>query len=102
MVACYVHAVANPIRTQRLANADFQQAEYFLALLGEECDEVSEHLAHHRAELVIYEHAGDLPGVRRKQRVIRALEKDLLVIEQMMTALWKKVAPTENRRRGES
>lgn len=86
---------AQALSTRRHANADIQQAEYFLSVLIQERTEVSERLAHHRTELAMYEHVGDLAGVRRKKRVIRPLERDLFAIEQMVRALWKKVAPTE-------
>jgi len=86
---------AHALSTRRHVNADIQQAEYFLELLGQERADVSERLAHHRTELAMYEHVGDLAGVRRKKRVIRPLERDLFAIEQMVRALWNKVAPTE-------
>ena len=97
-MARYVHAVVNAraVGIQRQVNADIQQAEYFLALLGRERAEVSERLAQHRNELALYEHIGDLAGVRRKKRLVRALEKDVAAIDQMVRALWGKVAPTED------
>ena len=78
----------------RLVKADIRQAEYFLGVLGQESAEIGELLVHHRAELAVYEHAGDLAGVRRKKRVVRALEQEALEIEQMVRALWKTVAPS--------
>ena len=97
MIFGYVQAVANadPSSARRRVHADIQQAEYFLELLGDEYAELSERLTHHRTELVTYEHVGDLPGIRRKERVIRQLEKDLFDVEQMVRALWKTVAPNE-------
>jgi hypothetical protein len=86
---------ADARRGQGRIGADIQQAEYFLVLLGQERAEVAERLAHQRTELLMYEHAGDLAGVRRKKRAIRALEREVLDIEQMLTALWKKVAPSD-------
>lgn len=64
--------MVNPpaVSKQRPVNADIQQAEYFLTVLGQERSELAERLAHHRTELVMYEHAGDLAGVRRKKRSI--------------------------------
>jgi hypothetical protein len=84
---------ADAVKTQRRVTADIQQTEYFLVVLGQERAEVAERLAHHRTELVMYEHVGDLAGVRRKKQVIRALEKEAFDIEKMVKALWKKVAP---------
>jgi hypothetical protein len=87
--------VINALSTPRQVNADIQQAEYFLAVLGQERAEAGELLAKHRTELLMYEHIGDVAAVRRRKRVIRALEKDVFAIDQMVRALWQKVAPTE-------
>jgi hypothetical protein len=80
---------------QRRVDAEIQQAEYFLGVLGQERAEIAERLAHQRADLVTYEHAGDLGGVRRKKRAIRALEKEVFDIEQMLAALWKTVSSAD-------
>jgi hypothetical protein len=80
---------------QGRVSADVQQAEYFLVLFDQQRAEVAEQLAHHRTELMLYEHVGDLAGVHRKRQVIRALEKEAFDIERIVGALWKKVAPAD-------
>jgi hypothetical protein len=76
-----------------VVNADVQQAKYFLGVFGEQHAEVAERLAHHRTELMMYEHVGDLAGVHCTRQVIRALEKEAFDIQRIVTSLWKKVAP---------
>ena len=49
-------------------------------------------MAHHRTELMMYEHLGDLAGAHGTRRVIRALEKEAFDIERIGRLLWKKVA----------
>lgn len=88
-------AKSNAVSKPRAVRADIQQAEYFLALLGQERAEVAERVAHHRNELLLYEHAGDFAGVRRKRRVMRAMERELIEIDRMVAALWCTVAPTD-------
>jgi hypothetical protein len=91
LVTGYVVEVNADALRERPVNADIQQAEYFLVVLGQERAEVAARLAHHRSELVRYEHGGDLAGSRRKKRLIRALEKEVFDIEQMLAALSKLV-----------
>ena len=82
-----------PVIFGAVVDADVQQAEYFLDLFGEQHAEVAERLAHHRTELMMYEHVGDLVGANCTRRVIRALEKEALDIERIVRSLWKMVAP---------
>jgi len=86
----YIGAVVNG-----RVNADVQQAEHFLVLFGQQRAEVAAQLAHHRAELMMYEHVGDLAGAHCKRRVIGDLEKDAFDIERIVGALWKKVASAD-------
>lgn len=86
---------AHALAAKGRVNADIQQAEYFLVLFGQQRAEVAEQLAHHRTELMMYEHVGDLAGAHCKRRVIRDLEKEAFDIERIVGALWKKVAPGE-------
>lgn len=76
-----------------MVNADVQQAEYFLGVFGEQHAEVAERLAHHRTELMMYEHVGDLAGADCARLVIRALEKEAFDIDRIVRSLWNKVAP---------
>ena len=97
MAPGYIGAVVNAhaLAAQGRFNADVQQAEYFLVLFGQQRAEVADQLAHHRKELMMYEHVGDLAAAHRKRRVIRDLEKEAFEIERIVGALWKKVAPAD-------
>ena len=64
-----------------------QQAAYFHDLLTQERDEICENLGEQRVALGMYEHSGDVAGVRRKRRIIKALETEIGTIDRMLKAL---------------
>jgi hypothetical protein len=68
-------------------SADEKQAEYFVRLLDGQLAELRAKLDDQRRALVRYEHIGDMSGVRRKQRIIKALDSDARSIERMCNAL---------------
>jgi hypothetical protein len=68
-------------------SADEKQAEYFLRLLDGQLTELCARLDDQRRALVRYEHIGDMSGVRRKRRIIKALDSDARTVERMGNAL---------------
>jgi hypothetical protein len=56
-------------------------------LLDGQLTELCTRLVDQRRALVRYEHIGDMSGVRRKRRIIKALESDARTVEQMRDAL---------------
>jgi hypothetical protein len=56
-------------------------------LLDGQLTELCARLVDQRRALVRYEHIGDMSGVRRKRRIIKALESDARTVERMRNAL---------------
>jgi hypothetical protein len=68
-------------------DADLDQAEYFLRLLDRQKVEVCEALEAELDALARFQRAGDLAGVRRKRRIVKALEAELRTVDQLLIAL---------------
>ena len=70
-----------------LRDADTRQAEYFWRLLDRHKAEVCELLEARLDALAGDERAGDLVGVRRQRRIVKALEAELRTVDRMLVAL---------------
>ena len=70
-----------------LRDADLQQAEYFRWLLDRHKCEVCEALEAELDALATFQRDGDLCGVRRHQRFVKALEYELRTVDRMLLAL---------------
>lgn len=79
-------AVRNRVRAP-MPIADREQAHYFNELLGRQRAELNERLDALRAQVMQLDRAGDTTAVRHKQRVIKALESEVRVIDRMRNAL---------------
>ena len=75
--------------------ADRRQAEYYRRLLEDQRAQVQEELAAHGATLSQYHQAGDLSGVRRLRRLVRAKETELITLDRLIQALDKRFGPPE-------
>jgi hypothetical protein len=69
------------------SSADEKQAEHFVRLLDGQLAELRAKLDDQRRALVRYEHIGDMSGVRRKRRIIKALDSDARTVKRMCNAL---------------
>jgi hypothetical protein len=72
--------------------ADRQQAEYFRRVLDDQRTQVQQELARDSSLLAKYQHAGDLSGVRRMRRVVRARETELITLDRLIDALNQRFA----------
>jgi hypothetical protein len=70
-----------------MSTADRQQAHYFGELLGEIRGELTERIAGLNAEMSMLEQLGDVEGFTRLRRNVRALEKELRGMDQMLETL---------------
>jgi hypothetical protein len=70
-----------------MSTADRQQAHYFGELLGEIRAELIERIAGLNGEMSMLEQLGDVEGFTRLRRNVRALEKELRGMDQMLEAL---------------
>jgi hypothetical protein len=68
-------------------SADRCQAEYFRKLLDGQQAQVQHELTGHTATLARYQHVGDLNGVRRMRRLVRAKETELNTIGYLIRGL---------------
>jgi hypothetical protein len=68
-------------------SSDEKQAEYFLRLLDDRRAELCSLLDDQRRALARYEHIGDMSGVRRKRRIIKAPDSEARSIDRMRNAL---------------
>jgi hypothetical protein len=73
--------------------ADRHQAQYYRGLLEAQRVQVQEELAGHVTTLARYHHAGDLGGVRRVRRLVRAKETELNTIDHLLKDLQKRFGP---------
>lgn len=69
------------------SHGDVRQAEYYQEMLRGLRAAVEDELSHHRALLAAHEASGDLPGVRRSQRIIRVKQTELAAIFRLTDAL---------------
>jgi hypothetical protein len=86
-VSAHVDLVARYGTAMPYSSADEKQAEYFVRLLDDQLAELRAKLNDQRRALVRYEHIGDVSGVRRKRRIIKALDRDARSIHRMRNAL---------------
>jgi hypothetical protein len=70
-----------------MSTADRQQAHYYGELLGELRLELTGRIAGLSTEMSMLEELGDLDGFTRLRRNVRALEKELRGMDQMLEAL---------------
>ena len=68
-------------------SGDRRQAEYYRRLLEIQRAQIYEELVGHAATLTRYHQAGDLPGVRRLRRLVRAKESELVTLERLINGL---------------
>lgn len=93
MLRGYVLVSVHAIGTSRYgtavaySRADAEQAEYFHRLLDGQRADLCERLEGQRLALARYEHIGDISGVRRKRRIIKALESEAGSIDRMRNVL---------------
>ncbi|MDT5338986.1 MAG: hypothetical protein QOD90_4491 [Mycobacterium sp.] len=69
------------------SHGDVRQAEYYQQMLQDLRIAVEDEVSHHCASLAVHEANGDLPGVRRSQRIIRVKETELAAIYRLIDAL---------------
>lgn len=69
------------------SHADLRQAEYYQGVFDVLRATVNEELTHHRAFLAAHEANGDVSGVSRLRRIIRAKEAELAEIDHVTDAL---------------
>jgi hypothetical protein len=74
------------------SRADAEQAEYFHRLFDGQRAELCERLEGQRLALARYEHIGDISGVRRKRRIIKAVESEARSIDCMCNALRRRLS----------
>lgn len=69
------------------SSADEKQAEYFLRLLDDRRAALCALLDVQLRDSARYEHIGGMSGVRRKRRIIKALDSEARSIDRMRNAL---------------
>jgi hypothetical protein len=74
-------------------SADLCQAEYYRKLLDDQQTQIHQELAGHAATLARYQHVGDLAGVRRMRRLMRAKEAELNTIGFLIRGLDMRFGP---------
>jgi hypothetical protein len=67
--------------------ADRRQADYYRRLLEDQRAQVHEELAEHSQMLARHQRAGDLSGVKRMRRLVRAKETELITLDRLIQAL---------------
>jgi hypothetical protein len=77
--------------------ADRRQADYFRRLLDGQRSQVELELAAHSSMLERHQRAGDLPGIRRARRLLRATQTELFTIQRLIEALDIRFGPPEAR-----
>jgi hypothetical protein len=70
-----------------LRDAEMRQAEYFWRLLDGRKSQVCELLEAQLDALARFQHAGDLAGVRRHQRIVKVLASEVRTVDRMLLAL---------------
>jgi hypothetical protein len=80
-------------------SADLCQADYFRKLLDDQQTQVQHELTGHAATLARYQHVGDLNGVRRMRRLVRAKETELNTIAYLIRGLDLRFGPRQTPRR---
>lgn len=70
--------------------ADRRQADYYRRLLEGQRAQVQEELAEHSQVLAHHQRAGDLSGVKRVRRLVRANETELMTVDRLIEALDKR------------
>ena len=73
--------------------ADRCQAEYYRKLLDDQQVQIHQELTGHAATLARYQHVGDLSGVRRMRRLVRAKETELNTIGYLIRGLDARFGP---------
>jgi hypothetical protein len=68
-------------------DANMRQAEYFWRLLDRRKVEICEALEPHLDRLARAQRAGDLAGVRRQRRIVKAHQAELCSVDLMLRAL---------------
>ena len=81
--------------TAHSRSADRRQAEYFRRLLADQRAQVSDELSGHAASLARYQQVGDLAGVRRLRRIVRANETELMTLDRLIFALDNRFGPLD-------
>lgn len=76
-------------------SADRRQAEYFRRLLDDQRAQISFELSGHAASLARYQQVGDLAGVRRLRRIVRAKETEIMTLDGLISALDNRFGPPD-------
>jgi hypothetical protein len=74
-------------------SADRRQGDYFRRLLDDQRAQVQQELSGHAAMLAEHQQAGDLSGVRRLRRLVRAKETELTTLDRLIQALEQRFGP---------
>jgi hypothetical protein len=74
-------------------SADRTQAEYYRKLLDDQQTQIHKELTGHAATMARYQHVGDLSGVRRMRRLVRAKETELNTIGYLIRGLDARFGP---------
>jgi hypothetical protein len=77
----------------RIQTPDRRQADYYWRLLDDRRDQVQEELAGDSLLLASYQQDGDLSGVRRLRRLVRAKETELITIARLIQAIETRFSP---------
>jgi hypothetical protein len=72
---------------------DRQQADYYWRLLKDQRVQVQDELTEHSLMLTKHQRAGDLSGVKRVRRLVRAKETELNTKNYLINAIEKRFGP---------